>query len=153
MSADGDRARPERWPAGRWLAIVASVVVLATVVAAVLVMGPPAAQREASLDNRRVQDLAGIVGVVELYYRQRGALPPDLATLAGLPGQRLAIADPVDGSPYVYQVAGQKQYRLCAVFVTDTAKSGARAWGGIEWNHAAGRQCFDRRVGERDEVD
>lgn len=133
---------------GRWLAIVAGVAVVATVVAAIIVMGSPSAQREAKLDNRRVRDLDRIVEVIGSYVEREHSLPPDLATLAREPGRRLAIVDPVDGSPYGYEITGAKTFRLCAVFATDTAKpmAGNERWRGEEWNHGAGRQCFDRKV-------
>ncbi len=132
---------------GRWLAIVASVVVVATLVVAITVIGPPSAQREVKLDQRRMQDLERIVHVLSLYVRSHNALPPDLATLAGQPGQRLSITDPVDGTPYTYAATGKRSFRLCAVFATDTAKppGDAEPWAQDDWNHGAGRQCFDRK--------
>lgn len=141
-------AQPARNGIGRWLAIAASVVVVATVAAAMFVMGSPSAQRQARLDSRRVHDLNRIVQVVERYVEAHDALPPDLATLAGQPGQRLAIADPVTGAPYGFEVTGQRSYRLCAVFVTDTAQTPAVGgpWTLDDWDHAAGRQCFERKA-------
>lgn len=133
---------------GRWLAIVASGVVVATVVAAIFVMGSPSQQRDAKLDGRRVHDLNRIVQVVDHYVETHDALPPDLATLAEQPGQRLAIADPVTGARYGYEVTGQRSYRLCAVFVTDTAQTPTtgRSWTLDDWDHAVERQCFAREV-------
>lgn len=130
---------------GRWLAVAAAAVVAATVVAAIFAIGSPATQRQLRLDERRVEDLQHIDMLTRLYAQQRGALPPDLATLAAQPGQRLAVADPVGGERYGYEVTGPRTFRICAVFTTDTAAAG-NARGGDEWNHAAGRQCFDRKV-------
>jgi hypothetical protein len=135
---------------GRWLAVAAGAVVVATVVAAIVVMGSPSAQRAAKLDSRRVRDLDRIVDVIGHYVERERSLPPDLATLAREPGRRLAIVDPVDGSPYAYEITGARTFRLCAVFATDTAKSheGSERWRGDEWHHGTGRQCFDRKVKE-----
>lgn len=143
MSADGTQDR-----LGRGLAIAASVVVLATVVAAVWVMGSPSAQREAKLDGRRIDDLNRIVQVINRDFDAHGTLPADLATLARQPGQRLSTTDPVNGTPYGYEVTGARTYRLCAVFVTDTAEIRAVAgpWAAEDWNHGAGRHCFDRKA-------
>ncbi|WP_407353818.1 hypothetical protein [Luteimonas sp. R10] len=143
MSADGVGSG-----AGRWLLVAAGLVVVATVAAAVAVMGTPAARREAKLDDRRVRDLQRIGVAVDDYREQHDALPPDLATLAGRPGQRLAIADPVSGTPYAYEITGERSYRLCAVFTTDTAEVLADVRWSSEWNHGAGRQCFERRSGK-----
>ncbi len=82
---------------GRRLAIVASIVVLATVVASVWVTGSPSAQREARIDERRVSDLEHIRDAVRSYTQQHGALPADLAELKIQPGISLSTDDPVTG--------------------------------------------------------
>jgi hypothetical protein len=128
--------------------IVACLVVVATVAVAIGVMGPPSAQREAKLDGKRVRDLHRIAEAIDWHVKRNDALPPDLAALAEQPGQRLAIVDPVDGSPYVYKITGEGSFRLCAVFATDTAEvqDGTYSRFNGEWNHGAGRQCFDRKA-------
>ena len=134
--------------AGRWLAIAASAAVVATVIAAIWVMGTPSAQREAKIDSRRIDDLNHIVQVVGHYVERHDALPADLATLARQPGQRLAITDPVYGAPYGYEVTGKLRYRLCAVFATNTAKTPVAGgpWNADDWNHGVGRHCFERKA-------
>lgn len=60
---------------------------------------------------------------------------------------RLAVVDPVSGASYEYVVTDARGYRLCATFTTDTARSGdVTGWPGEVWSHAAGHQCFDRKV-------
>ena len=132
--------------AGRWLAIAATVAVAAAVIAAIVVMGGPTAQREARLDKRRIADLARIQREVRNYFESHDRLPPDLATLASQPGRRLP-RDPGNGAAYEYATIDAGRFRLCAVFSTDTAKTpeGAEAWGDTDWSHAAGRQCFERK--------
>ncbi|MBC7988034.1 MAG: hypothetical protein H7Y19_00415 [Luteimonas sp.] len=134
---------------GRWLMIAACLVVAATLAAAILVMGSPAVQREAKLDQRRIADLTRIARLADGYFERSGKLPPDLAILANQPGRRLSIADPVDGSPYAYEVTGNRTFRLCAVFATDTAKTfeAPERWTD-EWSHGEGRQCFDRKAND-----
>lgn len=139
---------------GRWLVIAASAVVVLTIVAAVWVMGSPSAQRQANLDGRRVADLSHIQRLLDDHMSTYGTLPPDLATLAEQPGRRLSIVDPVNGTPYGYQVTGARTYRLCAVFATDTSEITATAgpWRAEEWAHGKGRHCFDRKAkSQRDE--
>lgn len=135
--------------AGRWLAIAASVVVLATVVAAVAVMGSPGSQRESRMDRRREQDLERIATLIELRTKAGQALPADLASMAREPGRRLSINDPATDQPYVYQTTGERSYRLCALFTTDTALESRRAWIDQEWLHGKGRHCFDRKMDEK----
>lgn len=134
--------------AGRWLAIAATLVVVAAVAMAVATMGTPSMQREGRFDKRRVADLDRIDTAVREYAKSRGALPRDLATLAAQPGRRLPIVDPKDGTPYTYRTNGPREFRLCAVFVTDTARTpeGGESMGGQDWSHPVGRYCFERRL-------
>lgn len=137
--------------AGRWLAIAASVVIVATIVAGIVAMGPPSVQRELRLDEHRVRDLQEIETLVHLHHREQGRLPPDLSALARHPGWSVPGADPVTGEPYGYAATGARRYRLCAVFATDTAeRDGRRApgWREPEWGHPAGRHCFARELPE-----
>ena len=136
---------------GRWLLIGAGLVVLATITAGVFVTGLPSAQRDEQLDQRRVRDLERIVDVVDSYVKGHEVLPSDLDTLARQPGRRLAIVDPVDGSRYAYEVTGDRAFRLCAVFATDTAAVGGDhdVLTADQWLHGAGRQCFDRKVDDK----
>lgn len=135
-----------RGGSGRWLLLATAVVVVAVVIAAVAIIGPPAKQREARLDARRVQDLGRIESAIARHAGQHGTLPADLPGLASRPGQRISTADPVDGTPYDYRITGPLTYRLCATFSTDTADPRATTDRvPDEWSHGAGRQCFERR--------
>ena len=133
---------------GRWLLVAAAVVVVATIVAAVATMGLPSTQRDIRMDERRVRDLQRIVTAVNGYAGNHGSLPPDLATLAAQPGLRLAIADPVDASPYSYEPIDQRTFRLCAMFTTDTAQPPQAEDAAVpdDWLHGIGRQCFQRKL-------
>ena len=139
--------------AGRWLLVAAGVVVVATIAAGIAVMGVPSQQRDARIDQHRVRDLDRIVDAVGKYVEDRGSLPPTLEVLAGLPGRRLPIADPVDGAPYGYRIVGDRAFQLCADFVTDTATTPDIAEPGpgdrVEWLHGAGRQCFGRTIRDK----
>ena len=132
--------------AGRWIAIVAGLVVAATVVAAIMVIGSPSRQRLLRLDERRVNDLEAIASQVQAYRNQHGGLPASLAALSAEPGVRVP-QDPASGQAYGYDVLGGADYRLCARFDTDTADAiDPRPWPRAAWAHGAGRQCFRRRV-------
>ncbi|MET0814425.1 MAG: hypothetical protein ABWX88_04470 [Pseudoxanthomonas sp.] len=132
--------------AGRWLAIAASVVVVATIVAAMLAMGSPASQRESRMDRKREQDLQRIAMLIDGRAEQGRPLPADLASLAREPGRRMSITDPATDAPYEYRTTGDRDYLLCAVFATDTAQESRPAWMDQEWEHGKGRHCFNRRT-------
>jgi type II secretory pathway pseudopilin PulG len=130
---------------GRVVAIAASAVVLAAIVAAIAVMGSPARQRLMRLDERRVDDLNRIATTIDVYRTQHGRLPASVAELGGQPGMRIP-QDPESGQPYGYEMLGATEYRLCAKFDTDTAETtDPQPWLGASWAHGAGRQCFRRR--------
>ena len=57
--------------------------------------------------------------------------------------------DPVTGAAYGYEIEGDRRYRLCAVFDTDTAVTRDAALGPGDWTHGAGRHCFDRIAAAR----
>jgi hypothetical protein len=131
--------------AGRWIAIVAGIVVVATLVAAIMVMGSPARQRLMRLDERRVEDLSRIASAVEAYHLQHGSAPDSLEALAAGGGVRIP-SDPATRQPYGFEKLGKAEVRLCAQFDTDTAESSEpQPWLGVRWLHGAGRQCFKRR--------
>ena len=133
---------------GRWLAVLATIAVAATLLAAFLAMRSPSAQRDVTLDQRRVRELERIGFALDAHANLHGALPPDLATLARQPGSALPLHDPVTGTPYGYRPLAKDRYRVCATFVTDTAKTGEAAMYAVEpsWAHGVGHQCFERAV-------
>lgn len=130
----------------RLFAVAVTLVVVATIVAAIVVLGSPADQRRLRLDEQRVADLIGIKNAVAVYVRQQETLPSDLAALTKQPGIRIKQSDPETGASYEYAVVGERSYRLCAVFA---AKSeGDRVpppyFNEAGWAHEAGRQCFEQ---------
>lgn len=130
----------------RLFAAAVTLVVVATIVAAIVVLGPPGKQRQLRLDERRVADLIGIKNAVATYVRQHEALPSDLAALAKLPGVRIKQADPETGASYEYAVVDERSYRLCAVFATKSEGDRvAPPYFETGWAHEAGRQCFERK--------
>jgi hypothetical protein len=133
---------------GRSLLVATAVVVAATIVAAILVMGAPDTQRQVRLDERRVQELQRLSEAIDAHAYRNGVLPPNLSEITGRPGVAYATTDPVSGVPYRYEPTGPEEYRLCARFDTDTARTTARARppGGDAWAHPSGEHCFDRRL-------
>ncbi len=131
---------------GRWLAVAASIVVVATIAAGLLTIGSPSQQRESRFDVKREQDLQAITRAIERRAKAGRPLPTSLDTLAAEPGQRLAVTDPATGEPYDYQTTANDGYRLCAVFSTDTASPSRLARVDEDWLHGLGRNCFDRKA-------
>jgi hypothetical protein len=128
---------------GQGLLVAATLLTIATVIAAVVVMGTPAQQRALRLDQRRTTDLERIVETAREHAERTGALAADLTTLATRPGLRLSIIDPDTAQPYGYKVLDAHRFQVCASFTTDTAREQAPARQD-HWLHGTGQQCFIR---------
>lgn len=133
---------------GRWLLFGGGVVVVATLAMAIAVTGTPSQQRAAKLDARRVADLVLIEQQIERHRRLEQQLPQDLAALLAAADQQFDIADPETGAAYGYAVTGEREYQLCATFLTDSADIRRRAepWMDARWTHPAGEHCFRRKL-------
>lgn len=134
---------------GRRLLLAAGVVVALAAGAAVWVMGVPGTQRLVRMDERRAMDLQALETQIGQYQEREGRLPGNLEQLAAQPGVRLALTDPQDGRPYGYVPGEGRRYRLCAVFATDTAVTGA--WN-PRWLHGVGETCFEREAAAKQQA-
>ena len=102
----------------------------------VALSGTPAVQRRIEADNRRVQDLRAIAGVLN----GMRELPPTLAAAAAM-RPALRLTDPETGRPYEYTLRAAKEFELCAAFSAVTDREGPQ-WGSGFWAHPKGRACF-----------
>lgn len=135
-------------PVGFWMLLAAGIAVVASVIAAVAVMGTPGAQRRMRQDERRIRDLDRIVDLARIEAREHGRLPASIDVLAKRPG-RLAVRDPFTRAPYEYRVIDARSFQVCATFETDTAAGDGDdrpRWTDLQWEHPAGRHCFDRML-------
>jgi hypothetical protein len=129
----------------RRVALLATAVVVATVVWGLLEVGLPQTRRLERLDERRVEDLRALVRAIQARVRDPGrpgrlarSLPRTLEEVAAQARDtRLALRDPGTGEPYLYRVTGETTYELCATFAQACASAPAAFW-----DHPAGRHCF-----------
>ncbi len=132
-------------PGGGALAITASLVVAAAIVAGFVLLGSPSEQRAIQLDLRRVSDLNRLENLVQTYFGMTQHLPVSLDELVReFAAQGAERLDPVTGEPYGYRVVDGKHYELCATF----DRPALEAPYVNEWLHRAGRRCFIRQVHE-----
>ena len=124
---------------------VATVVVIAAIVAGITALGPPSEERARRLDTRRVSDLQRLSSAIEYYQRQKGTLPSSLDELSVLSNVRVDLRDPERGEPYGFRVVDERRYELCAIFDRD-AKEEQVSYGGQFWAHRAGSHCFTHKV-------
>lgn len=118
------------------MAAASTVVVITMVILGFSRIGAPQSQRALRADQKRVQDLSGLSGQLNLYWSRNHTLPDHLDQLPGA-----VIADAVTRQPYEYHVKGGSKYELCATFLleshlNDVTRNPSR------WSHSAGRHCF-----------
>lgn len=129
-------------PSGRAILTAASVLITASAIAGIAVIGSPGSGRLQQLDAGRVADLQGIMTATDLYFARNDRLPGSLEELDQDPRAAVNTNDPGSGAVYEYQVTGAESYRLCAVFDGESVEPPARS-GAEFWRHGAGRVCFD----------
>ena len=134
----------------RVLLILASIVMIAAVLAGLHVLGSPAHQRDLRLDGHRTLSLHQISNSIHRYWTANHALPVDLTTMDVQTDWR---SDPVTGKPYTYKRLSDESYSLCANF-SGASQDAARmddvpnmyVTMGPAWTHPAGPYCFRFKV-------
>lgn len=100
----------------------------------------PAVERAERLDGRRVADLTGIAGAVDVYWTRHGRLPESVDELNREPGVTIVTTDPAKNAPYEYRLLERGTFEVCGTFDRPTP---ADQPDGL-WSHGDGRQCFRR---------
>ena len=139
----------------RILAGATLAVVLASIVFGFFTAGSPFKARLIRFDERRVSDLQIIQGELINYWSRKDILPVTLDALKNdITGFR-APTDPKTKESYIYNVNEKLKFELCAVFDLPsqvlTKEVMARPYPvygpyGDNWEHAAGRVCFERVI-------
>lgn len=117
------------------------ITVIAAVGVGLSILGSPMEERARRVDNRRVEDLQGIVGATDLYWTRHSRLPVSLDELTAEPGVRIKIADPANSETYGYQAVDSIHYQLCANFEQVSGETSSNSERNL-WAHSSGPQCF-----------
>lgn len=135
--------------------IIASILVLGSIILGFSVIGTPATQRMIRYDSQKVTDLQSVQWQIINYWQQKGSLPETLANLEDPIAGFTAPVDSQTGASYEYEKTGNLSFRLCAEFNRmweSTSDGRGRIYteplspSGQNWNHPAGRHCFERTV-------
>ncbi len=140
-------------PKRKYMLYATCVVVLAVIIAGIIVIGSPTAQRNIRFDNQRISDLSNIQYAITDYYQANNKLPVDLNTLTqGTTYYVSSIKDPETQAVYEYKAVPQgSNYEICAVFSTDNLldKTNQVSYPDQDnWKHSIGRTCFNREAGD-----
>lgn len=135
-----------------WPARIAGVAVVVVLAIGLGLAGAPSRVRREQLDQRRLEQIQEISGVVQNYHRQFDALPAkltDVAQTGALP-PRTTLRDPQTQELYGYRVVDSLTYELCATF---TAPDSVGPWGAQPnefWRHGVGITCYTFHVPRRE---
>ena len=130
---------------GKTLATIAAVLVAVSIVAGLILVGPPAQGRLERLDRRRIEDLKGIMRAIDVVWDRNEWLPESLDELPKDPRVGANTVDPGSGEPYEYHRLDEEIYELCATFDGESPAPGRQAPTAF-WSHGIGRQCFKLTV-------
>lgn len=131
---------------------IAGLVII--IVAGFFIIGTPWQARLYRFDEQKVSDLQNIQYQVVNYWQAKQKLPTSLTDLSDPLSGSVIPSDPQTGTAYVYTAKGKLDFELCADFnaasQSNSAAMTAPYYPGSaatdNWNHAAGRVCFDRSI-------
>ena len=133
--------------------IIASVLVLISIVAGFLSVGSPFDERARKFDDQRVSDLSSIQYQIVNFYQKKGTLPQVLNDLNDPISSFIVPVDPVTKLPYEYKQTNQNTFEVCAVFALPSrdVQNGrtimiAPADSFQSFTHGAGNTCFSRTI-------
>lgn len=132
-------------------AVVVALVILGSIVGGFAIMGSPATARSLRFDERKISDLSSIQGQITYFWQQKQELPQTLEELNNPLSHFTVPNDPQTNQPYEYRMISPTSFELCATFNLEQRESNNRnsramyEFGG-NWEHEAGRQCFERTI-------
>lgn len=151
----------------KMIGIASLLVMVGVVIGGFFLVGSPAEQRKARLDDQRVNDLSIIQNELTFYFQQKQTLPATLDELSTSLNGFIPPVDPVSGAAYEFTVIKpgpdedilnrQPKFELCATFdaestdyqnvMVKTRQYPMMDYAyGQNWQHAAGRVCFERTI-------
>jgi hypothetical protein len=122
---------------GRILPSLAVVMVAASVLWGLMIIGTPEQQREKKYDEKRIADLQGIAGSIDRYFTRHQSLPVHLDDLKKEPGSSIRKVDPKTAIAYTFTRRSADSYELCAEFSAESDEEIKSMWA-----HHAGHNCF-----------
>ncbi len=145
------RARMVNWAVG--------VLVLGTIIAGFFIVGTPQQIRAQKQDEIRIQDLQNVQWQLVNYWQQKEKLPADITDIQDPISGYILPVDPQVGNAYEYHATGPLSFQLCATFAAEGGTVGmpSRPVAATEpmtdgkrvednWQHGAGKVCFDRTI-------
>lgn len=127
-------------------------IIVAAFVASLFIVESPKIARNRQIDQLIINNFNEIDNNLNNYYQVYKKLPADFAALKK---EYTYISDeslknPSTKEMYVYQVKGDREYELCATFLTDASTDlldkSRTYYNDPRWPHASGYQCLSQKV-------
>ncbi|MFA6797339.1 MAG: DUF5671 domain-containing protein [Candidatus Paceibacterota bacterium] len=136
--------------------IIVSIVIVASIIYGIVVIGLPSTQRARNLDRTRINDLMSIQNqIVYSEWQNKGDIPVNLDVLKDPISNYIIPVDPETKQSYEYKKITKNSFELCATFgtqnKTDTNTKSSAKNGYLDnenWQHDSGRYCFTRVIDE-----
>jgi hypothetical protein len=130
---------------------ISSGIIFVIIVAGFFIMGSPSEQRAKRFDEQRVQSLQSLQYEVINYWQAKKVLPAKLSDLNNSVTGFSEPLDPQSQTSFEYEIKSDLVFSLCANFASNGAdiKNGSvPAVNGYQenWQHSAGRVCFERTI-------
>lgn len=137
---------------------VATVAVVALVIAGLFAVGSPATARKFKADQERRNRLSQMHYVLAGHVREEGTLPGSLDDIDDEVLRQAGYGfdprrDPATGEFFEYRKLSDRRYEVCADFETSSEDDRAiNEFGPYpgDLEHGVGRTCFDRRITDQD---
>lgn len=140
--------------AERLLAIAATVVIIAAVIAGIVLTEGPGTARAERFDQERLNNLSALAQLINDHFNSHDVLPETIGAFSDDASYERISTDPRTNAPYPYTILSETSYRLCATFETNGPHEFG-IYGRIAWDLAAtpptveprtiegsGEQCF-----------
>jgi len=149
----------------KWFEWIVMIIVGGGIIWTFFVIDSPSVQRAKRFDDIRVNRLMSLSNSIQNFYgfdknigNQR--LPATVEQLVNDPMvfiEKDGLIDPLTKQPFTYQILGDKNYELCAIFETDNTQTAnnlnqsstlaiPRFEGNKSFIHVQGNQCFSLSV-------
>lgn len=135
------------------IGVVTTLIVITAVVFGFMQINKPSDVREQKIDEQQVNDLRNLQYSIEDHYQRTKSLPDSIEEMYGGYGGAEA---PQGRDAYAYEVTSENSYQLCATFAkpsnTSEQSIAKPAFDSMynpdnyNWQHEAGRHCFEREV-------
>ncbi|OGI72977.1 hypothetical protein A3D42_03065 [Candidatus Nomurabacteria bacterium RIFCSPHIGHO2_02_FULL_41_18] len=132
--------------------VIATAVVLASIIWGFLVLGSPRTQRLYKYDDQKVRDLMNIDSQITSFFMTKGTLPATMEENVNINTYFIPPIDEQTGKPYEYKKLNSIKYELCAEFnkaSSENSKLSERnlyPYGNISWAHPEGKHCFTQTI-------